>query len=453
MRKTAALLLGCCVLMAAMAWPALAARKATKRADPLARMQPMRLTIARDASPTCAPDCAEWIAADGDIVDATAGEFRRLLKRLGNRRLPVLINSRGGSVEAGLAIGRLIRANGIDVGVAVTQFEPCSAAAQLCKAGKPVDGARASLKEATALCASSCAFILAGGKRRVASQLSFVGVHQIKAFRTLVKVRRTYRIQTRLIRGRQVEVSRKLVSEKRLSSRTTEADVTDRSYKPIRAFLSEMAIGPVLIDLILATPNERIHWLTPQERQQTSLVTETVSVQELLRAAKPVAAALQNATEPAVALAPAVAAAPVSIARGLVVVSNKRALRLALRYATEQVLIDAALVDLKGRTVAAQPALLTFALPGDAPFIATVAGARANAWQAAVPQPSWCRDLAPRFLDVTYLPAAARGRSKRSQSVRINLTGDAWIAGFARDLCAAPVAANAASAPAIAVSP
>jgi len=64
----------------------------------------------------------------------------------------VALDSPGGVVDEALAIGRLIRAKGFDTSVA-----------------------------AGALCASSCPLVFAGGKERLATAQSAIGVHQIYA--------------------------------------------------------------------------------------------------------------------------------------------------------------------------------------------------------------------------------------------------------------------------------
>ena len=81
---------------------------------------PMRILRVRSSDPACQPDCPEWIAAEGKIEVGTAQAFAGL----GGRRLPVLVNSPGGSVADAMAMGRLIRARGLAVAVARTVLEP-----------------------------------------------------------------------------------------------------------------------------------------------------------------------------------------------------------------------------------------------------------------------------------------------------------------------------------------
>src|SRR6188474_216932 len=70
---------------------------------------PMIFAIVRSGVTGCEPNCPQWISAEGQIMPGSAGQFRKILKQAGKQRLPVVITSQGGDVEAALAIGNLIR--------------------------------------------------------------------------------------------------------------------------------------------------------------------------------------------------------------------------------------------------------------------------------------------------------------------------------------------------------
>ena len=59
---------------------------------------PMKVVIAHSTEPGCEPQCPEWISAQGAIDDTTPKQFKRVLATLGDRKLPVLVNSSGGRV-------------------------------------------------------------------------------------------------------------------------------------------------------------------------------------------------------------------------------------------------------------------------------------------------------------------------------------------------------------------
>ena len=77
---------------------------------------PMRFVVVRSSEPGCEPVCAEWISAEGTIRAKTPGELKSLLKTLGGRKLPIVLFSPGGDVDAAMALGRLIRQNKLDSG-------------------------------------------------------------------------------------------------------------------------------------------------------------------------------------------------------------------------------------------------------------------------------------------------------------------------------------------------
>ena len=70
----------------------------------------MRVIRIVSAATNCQPDCPEWVSAEGDITAGFGADFARFMSELGGRRLPILINSRGGSNVDAIAMGRLIRA-------------------------------------------------------------------------------------------------------------------------------------------------------------------------------------------------------------------------------------------------------------------------------------------------------------------------------------------------------
>jgi hypothetical protein len=103
-------------------------------------------------------DGQRFIYANGDIVDTTAKDFENFVKanwdavspKYGERNVPVLLRSRGGSLDQGLRLGWLIRANHFDT--AVWQ-----------------------------MCASSCAYAFLGGNERFVAEGQKLGFHQFGA--------------------------------------------------------------------------------------------------------------------------------------------------------------------------------------------------------------------------------------------------------------------------------
>jgi hypothetical protein len=247
-----------------------AGAEATKAAaDP-----PLQVHLVRSAEPGCEPQCPEWIAAQGRIEAGSAARFRRVLLQTRDRRLPVLIDSNGGRVDEALAIGRLLRARGLDVAVSGTAFASCAAGDADCRGRAKSGRVRLGVpKVDLAMCASSCAFILAAGKRRLVGPTTYVGVHQIRSFYIYAKIVRTYRV---------TGIGKQLLSERRVTERVVETRTPQRTYDQIRRYFGEMGIGEGLMSLLLATPGDRLHWLTAEELRATGLATEGLDGEELM---------------------------------------------------------------------------------------------------------------------------------------------------------------------------
>jgi hypothetical protein len=229
---------------------------------------PMRILRVRSSDPACQPDCPEWIAAEGKIEIGTAQAFARVIAGLGGRRLPVLVNSPGGSVADAMAMGRLIRARGLAVAVARTILQP----------GASLVGSSEARGAITlgAICNSACPLMLAGGVERYAGLFASIGVHHVTQFITNWKITRWYRVNYRIVDGRKEEISRVFSGDKR-SETTIQQSAGPKIEGDISAYLKEMGIGPPLMDLIETTPTTGLHWLSDKEKIESRLITLSLS--------------------------------------------------------------------------------------------------------------------------------------------------------------------------------
>lgn len=242
--------------------------------------RPMQVSIVRSADPACEPDCPQWIAAQGRIDAGTPAQFKKVLKKAGDRKLPVFVDSSGGNVDASLTIGRMIRAKGLDVAVTKTELEPCPAKEPRCQK-LSAEGMKLGMpKAAMSKCASACAFLLAGGVRRMVSLRTFVGVHRFVIYETMLE--RTYRLQPQPIWSSSAKPKKVMLSEKVVATRTRQAKPTDKSYASARKYLHEMGIDQSLMTLMLATPNTSIHLLTEAELISTRMATDTIDGEDLI---------------------------------------------------------------------------------------------------------------------------------------------------------------------------
>lgn len=259
--------------------------------DPPPAPQPMRVVIAHSAAGGCEPQCLEWISAQGAIDASTPGQFRKVLKAIGNRKLPVLVDSAGGRVDEALTIGRMIRAKGLDVIVTKTLFKPCEKTDAACKKLTSRDIHPALPQSRLSKCASSCAFLLAAGSRRFVGPATLVGLHQITSFTVNAKVLRTYRITTRYQFGVPIQQQKSLVSEKKIGETKQAKPTSDATYGKINAYFAEMGISQAVMPILMSAPSSSIRWLRSSELASTKLATDFQNGEQLLLPPKTAATA------------------------------------------------------------------------------------------------------------------------------------------------------------------
>jgi hypothetical protein len=203
---------------------------------------PMRFVHVTSADPACAPNCPEWLSAEGQIQPGSAAQFAEAVKRLNGRRLPILIHSPGGSVPDAGAMGELIRARGLAVAVARTLIANCPETAPKCPdgPGKAITGG--------ATCASACVLVLAAGVERFVGPVPLVGVHQIT---TTVK---------------EIEGVAHLTSTRKLY----EQQGIDTA---VESYLAAMGVGDPVMALMRKTSAASIRWLSLWELKDSRLAT------------------------------------------------------------------------------------------------------------------------------------------------------------------------------------
>ena len=227
---------------------------------------PLQFVRVRSGDPACRSDCPEWISAEGKIVTGTADALARVVAALGDRRLPIFINSAGGSVQDAMAMGRLVRDKRLAVVVAHSAIAPCAASVKDC------GEARGTAQSWGAYCASACTLVLAGGIERYVSPLSFVGVHQLTELVTKTQVKRSYAVRYLVLAGLKVQLSRTLVRERR-STATTKRTADKGVDDSVGHYFAEMGIRDSVMTLTLATPAKDVHWLTAEELESSRLAT------------------------------------------------------------------------------------------------------------------------------------------------------------------------------------
>jgi hypothetical protein len=247
--------------------------------------QPMKVVIVRSAIPGCEPNCVEWIAAQGRIDHTTPAAFKRTLARIGKRKLPVLVESLGGTVDDGIAAARLLRANGLDVVVGKTVFSPCPLSKAECRKLKSKGIEFGTPVAKYSACASSCAFVLAGGVRRYVGPWSGVGLHEIKSISTVRRVQRLYRVERRDSGwGTRPKVRKVLLKERTLWTKTVEGPSGEKTYDRIARFFVEMGVSGGIMPLLRSAPHSSIRALNAAELKQTRLATDFRNGEQVIAA-------------------------------------------------------------------------------------------------------------------------------------------------------------------------
>ena len=210
---------------------------------------PIRFVRVISAEPACAPDCPEWLSAEGRIGPGAAADLAEALARLDGRRENGLGSATGGSVADAMAMGELIRARGLTVAVARTLITDCPERAPRCASGpgRAITGG--------AMCASACVLVLAGGVERLIGPAPLIGVHQIT---TVV---------------RETEGLAHLTSTRKVYEQL-DADAA------VSAYLAAMGVGDPVMALMRKTPAASVRWLSLADLKASHLATSALDAAE-----------------------------------------------------------------------------------------------------------------------------------------------------------------------------
>jgi hypothetical protein len=224
--------------------------------------EPMRVRAVHSGRAGCATGCAEWISAEGMMVQGSAQLFGIVVNSLRGRKIPILIHSHGGTVVEAMLIGRLIRARGLDVAVARTDFDPCSDSSGGCKAGS--SGALGRPSSEPADCFSACTFVLAGGVHRSLAPGVQLGV-------TFFRFPES-----------QIEIWRKDYGGKMPFEDFLQLEMLPERKPWITRYFEKMGIAAEITDIMYSTRSGDIRILTETELTRLKLVTDLKGGQSLL---------------------------------------------------------------------------------------------------------------------------------------------------------------------------
>ncbi|MEQ1902496.1 MAG: ATP-dependent Clp protease proteolytic subunit [Devosia sp.] len=161
------------------------------------------------------------LSLTGTLDPGSAARVLAEINAHGEYITTVALDSPGGSVTDALAIGQLIRDKGYTTSVAAGAF-----------------------------CASSCPLMLAGGRVRLATGQSAIGVHQIYA------------------------ATRPGTVSERLEAAGNVMSDAQKMTAVITRYLGQMGIDPELWLHALETPPERLYYLSADELMHLKLVTK-----------------------------------------------------------------------------------------------------------------------------------------------------------------------------------
>src|SRR5262245_24502500 len=161
---------GAFTILALALWPGFSQAQTPAGAAPNARPEQadrMQFEWVREAG-DCRTACRAWIAASGRLAETTVSDFDAFVQGLDVTGATVVLESAGGLVDAGLALGRAFRRLGLTTTVGRTV-----------RATPDPVGERRGTLSPRATCASMCVFALLGGARRHVPDEARVLVHQI----------------------------------------------------------------------------------------------------------------------------------------------------------------------------------------------------------------------------------------------------------------------------------
>ncbi len=198
-------------------------------AFPVAAWAAGGMTFKLASSGGACPDC-RWIAAEGEIVDASPDQLAKFLKGKDYAQgMVVRFNSGGGDLAASMSLGRLIRERGLRTAVSKTEFLPKN----------PKDRVTARWKKG--VCASACTYAFLGGVDRSIEENSRLGVHQF---------------YSEAPRGR------------------GSFAVAQSAINDLGVYMSDMGVSGNLILAAAATAPVNMHWLSREELESFRAVTD-----------------------------------------------------------------------------------------------------------------------------------------------------------------------------------
>jgi hypothetical protein len=140
--------------------------------------------VVRGARDSCGRGCDSWVAVEGQVDSTAAIRFKRFLRQLGNRDLPIYLSSPGGNLDQALAMGGMLRERRATARVGRTLVSECGfeaqdghACLQLKQSSRELRG---ELFTRGATCNSACPYMMLGATTREVAPDAQLAVHSAK---------------------------------------------------------------------------------------------------------------------------------------------------------------------------------------------------------------------------------------------------------------------------------
>jgi len=208
---------------------------------------PMVFYVVKGAPDACGRGCDSWIAVEGQVDAGASLRFRKFLRQLKGRSLPIYFSSPGGNLDQALAMGAMLREKPTTARVARTVVSECGFEAQdsevclkLKQTGRELHG---ELSTRGASCNSACPYLMLGATTREVAPDALLAVHSP---RVVVHFRGA---------GTPTREMRAAATERGLQ----------RADRMIQLYLAKMGADVGLLDLARTVKFEDMHVLTREQ--------------------------------------------------------------------------------------------------------------------------------------------------------------------------------------------
>ena len=207
---------------------------------------PISFALVKGTPGACGAGCDSWIAAEGKIDGGAAARFRKFMKQIGDRKLPIYFNSPGGNLEQALAIGNMLREKKAAVRVGRTTLRECGFEAQdgdactkLKQSGRELHG---EVWTRGATCNSACPYLILGAPIREIAPDATLAVHSPRVILNF-----TGGVPTREVRAQAVQ------------------QAMARSDRMVLDYMTKLGADPGLLTVARSVPFEGMRVLTREE--------------------------------------------------------------------------------------------------------------------------------------------------------------------------------------------